>query len=51
MHRASEEDEEKRQFMLDSLTGKASLQEDLLEQLRQSEIPEDEWPIAEMIIA
>jgi RNA polymerase sigma-54 factor len=50
VHRATEEDEEKRQFMFDSLTGKTSLQEDLLEQLRQSEIPEDEWPIAEIII-
>jgi RNA polymerase sigma-54 factor len=48
--RSTPEDEERRQFMFDSLTGSTSLQEDLLEQLRQSDVPEDERPIAEMII-
>jgi RNA polymerase sigma-54 factor len=48
--RSREDDEEKRQFMFDSLTTSTSLQEDLLEQLRQSDVPEDERPIAEMII-
>jgi RNA polymerase sigma-54 factor len=48
--RASQEDEEKRQFMFDSLVTATSLQEDLLEQLRQSDLPEDQRPIAEMII-
>ncbi len=49
-NRATVQDEEKRQFLFDSLTRGTSLQEDLLEQLRQSEIPEDEWPVAELII-
>ncbi|MBI3882098.1 MAG: RNA polymerase factor sigma-54 [Verrucomicrobia bacterium] len=48
--RATEEDEERRQFMFDSLTGTTSLQEELLDQLRQSDVPEDERPIAEMLI-
>jgi RNA polymerase sigma-54 factor len=48
--KASAEDEERRQFMFDSLTTGASLQEDLLEQLRQSDLPEDLRPIGEMII-
>ncbi len=48
--RRSEEDEEKRQFMFDSLTAGTSLQESLLEQMRMSELPEDERPIAELII-
>ncbi|PYI88579.1 MAG: RNA polymerase sigma-54 factor [Verrucomicrobia bacterium] len=48
--RRSEEDEEKRQFMFDSLTTKTSLQEDLLEQGRESDLPKEEWPIAEAII-
>jgi RNA polymerase sigma-54 factor len=48
--RATQEDEEKRQFMFDSLVTTTSLQEDLLEQLRQSDLPEDQRPIAEMII-
>src|SRR2546426_6400035 len=40
--RRSEEDEEKRQFMFDSLTTKTSLQEDLLEQGRESDLPKEE---------
>jgi RNA polymerase sigma-54 factor len=48
--RASAEDEEKRQFMFDSLVAGTSLQESLLEQVRDSDIPEDQRPVAEMII-
>jgi RNA polymerase sigma-54 factor len=48
--RASAEDEEKRQFMLDSLVVGTSLQEMLLEQVRESSLPADQWPIAEMLI-
>ncbi|MGN6555835.1 MAG: RNA polymerase factor sigma-54, partial [Verrucomicrobiota bacterium] len=48
--RFSAEDEEKRQFMFDSLVAGTSLQEMLLEQVRESSVPEDQWPIAEMII-
>jgi len=48
--RASAEDEEKRQFMFDSLVVGTSLQEMLLTQVRESALPEDQWPIAEMLI-
>ena len=48
--RASAEDEEKRQFMFDSLVAGTSLQEMLLEQVRESALPEDQWAIAEMLI-
>src|SRR5205085_7002715 len=48
--RASAEDEEKRQFMFDSLVAGTSLQEMLLEQVRESALPEDKWPLAEMLI-
>jgi RNA polymerase sigma-54 factor len=48
--RASAEEEEKRQFMFDSLVAGTSLQEMLLEQVRESTLPEDQWPIAEMLI-
>ena len=48
--RQSAEEEERRQFMFDSLTAGTSLQEMLLEQVRTSDIPEDQWPIAEMIV-
>src|SRR5512144_404068 len=48
--RASAEEEEKRQFMFDSLVAGTSLQEMLLEQVRESPLPEDQWPIAEMLI-
>jgi RNA polymerase sigma-54 factor len=48
--RASAEDEEKRQFMFDSLVVGTSLQEMLLSQIRESALPEDQWPIAEMLI-
>ncbi len=48
--RHSQEDEEKRQFMFDSLVAGTSLQENLLEQVRLSEMPEPDRPIAEMIV-
>src|SRR5215471_12506868 len=48
--RASAEEEEKRQFMFDSLVAGTSLQETLLEQVRESSLPEDQWPTAELLI-
>ncbi len=48
--RVSAEDEEKRQFMFDSLVAGTSLQENLLEQMRLSEIPPEQRAIAEVII-
>ncbi len=48
--RASAEEEEKRQFMFDSLVAGTSLQEELLVQIRESALSEDQWPIAEMLI-
>ncbi len=48
--RASAEEEEKRQFMFDSLVAGTSLQETLLEQVRESALPEDQWPTAEVLI-
>jgi len=48
--KASAEEEEKRQFMFDSLVVGTSLQETLLTQVRESALPEDQWPIAEMLI-
>jgi len=48
--RASAEEEEKRQFMFDSLVAGTSLQEMLLEQVRESELVPDQWPVAEMLI-
>src|SRR5207245_10311616 len=46
----SAEEEEKRQFMFDSLVAGTSLQESLLEQVRMSDLPESNRPIAELII-
>src|SRR6266699_2509559 len=48
--RASAEEEEKRQFMFDSLVAGTSLQEMLLEQVRESSLTEEQWPTAEMLI-
>jgi RNA polymerase sigma-54 factor len=48
--RSSPEDEEKRQFMFDSLVAATSLQEILLEQVRESALKEEQYPIAEMLI-
>ena len=46
----SAEEEEKRQFMFDSLVAGTSLQETLLEQVRMSELSEEQRPIAALII-
>ncbi len=48
--RQNQEDEEKRQFMFDSLVSSVSLQENLLEQVRTSDLLEEQQQIAEMII-
>jgi RNA polymerase sigma-54 factor len=48
--RASAEEEEKRQFMFDSLVAGTSLQEMLLEQVRESSLTEEQWPMAELLI-
>jgi len=48
--RQSQEAEERRQFMFDSLVAGTSLQESLLEQMRFSDLTEDEKSIAEMLI-
>jgi RNA polymerase sigma-54 factor len=48
--RSSAEEEEKRQFMFDSLVAGTSLQEMLIEQVRESALEEGQWPIAEMVI-
>src|SRR5262249_57239675 len=48
--RVSAEDEEQRQFRLDSLVAGTSMQEMLLEQVGESTLPPDQWPIAEMLI-
>ncbi len=48
--RSSAEEEEKRQFMFDSLTVGTSLQESLMEQVRMSELPEAERSIGELIV-
>src|SRR5437667_322557 len=48
--RASAEEEEKRQFMFDSLVAGTSLQEMLLEQVRESVLTEEQWPVAELLI-
>jgi RNA polymerase sigma-54 factor len=48
--KASPEDEEKRQFMFDSLANGTSLQEHLLEQVRLSEVTDEQRPVADMII-
>ena len=48
--RHSQEDEERRQYMFDSLVAGTSLQESLLEQVRMSDLTDEQRPIAEMII-
>jgi RNA polymerase sigma-54 factor len=48
--RASAEDEERRQFMFDSIVAPTSLQEVLLEQVRESNLKEEQWPIAEVLV-
>ncbi len=48
--RQSQEEDEKRQFMLDSLVAGTSLQENLIEQVRLSELNDEQRQIAEMVI-
>src|SRR2546430_4286286 len=48
--RQSQEEEERRQFMFDSLVAGTSLQESLLDQVRLSDIREEERSVAELII-
>lgn len=48
--RASAEDEEKRQFMFDSLVANTSLAEVLFEQVRDSGLPDERRPVAELVI-
>ena len=48
--RSQPEDEERRQHMFDSLTQGESLQEALLDQVRLSEIPEADRPVAELLV-
>jgi len=48
--RQSAEEEEKRQFMFDSIVAATSLQEVLLEQVRDSGLNDEQRPIAEMLI-
>lgn len=48
--RQSSEAEEKRQYMFDSLVAGTSLQETLLEQIRLSDVRDDDRSLAEMII-
>lgn len=48
--RASQEDEEKRQFMFDSMTVGTSLQEHLMEQIRVSEVTDEQRPLAEILV-
>jgi RNA polymerase sigma-54 factor len=48
--RHSAEDEEKRQFMFDSLVASTSLQESLLEQVRDSDLVPEQFPMAELLI-
>lgn len=49
-NRASAEDEERRQFMFDSLVAGTSLQETLLDQVRESSLSADDFPVAEALI-
>src|SRR6266487_3893007 len=48
--RQSAEDEEKRQFMFDSIVAGTSLAEKLLEQVRDSGLTAEQRPVAELII-
>jgi RNA polymerase sigma-54 factor len=48
--RSSAEDEEKRQFMFDSITAETSLAQYLIEQVRDTKLSEDEQGIAELLI-
>ena len=48
--RQTKEEEERRQYLFDSLVVSASLQENLLDQVRQSELTETQQKVAELIV-
>ena len=48
--RTTTEDEEKRQFMFDSLTAETSLAQHLMEQLRDADLNEEQQGVAELLI-
>jgi RNA polymerase sigma-54 factor len=48
--RRSEEEEERRQYMFDSLVADTSLQETLIDQVRLSELNEDDQKLAELLV-
>lgn len=48
--KASPEDEERRQFMLDSLTVGTSLQEELLDQVRNADLDDRQQQVAELVV-
>ncbi len=48
--RSTTEDEERRQFMFDSLTAEASLAQHLVEQVRDTDLNEEQQGIAELLI-
>ncbi len=48
--RSSAEDDEKRQFMFDSITAETSLAQHLIEQVRDTDLNEEEQGIAELLI-
>ncbi len=48
--RVSPEDEERRQFMFDSLTAETSLQEELLDQVRTADVDDRQRLIAELLV-
>jgi len=50
VQRSSPEDEERRQFMFDSLVAETSLQEFLLEQVRELDLSRERAALAEMIV-
>lgn len=49
-NRATAEDEERRQFMFDSLVAATSLSEFLVDQARESDLTDEQRPIAELLI-
>ena len=50
MLRQSEDEAEKYQFTIDTITSETSLQECLMQQVRMSDLPREQYPVAEMII-
>ncbi|HTH47607.1 MAG TPA: RNA polymerase sigma-54 factor [Candidatus Limnocylindria bacterium] len=50
VNRSTPEDEERRQFMFDSLTAETSLQAELLEQVRTSDLDERVRQVAELLV-